>query len=169
MRPKRLNKRAILLLEVLIAFALVVLCVFPLIAPHVFMLKAQYQFNQKIALDQTVTRIYGRILEKVYRNEIPWQAFEQNQVFPIDAQMLQSVGAEPGFGYKGSYGFSISRHKGNKEKPFSANVINVSIAFDPLKTSSKATPEEKLRQHSVYEYKFFAARIQESQETKHEE
>jgi hypothetical protein len=145
------SKRPVLLLEVLIAFALVALCVFPLVAPHVFILKAQYQFNHKITLDQAAAKVYGHILEMAYRNQIPWQAFEQKQTFPISEDIMRAAGIENGT-YKGTYQFSISRQKG-KETPLTARVITATIAFlpkDRIKESS---------QESTYEYQFFAVRI----------
>lgn len=159
MKQRSRSRRHILLLEVLIAFALVALCIFPLIAPHVFMLKAQHQFNRKIALDQTASLVYARILEKVYRNEIPWQAFEQKQAFPIEGELLTKLGLEPDFASKGTYQFSISRQKGNKEQPFSANVISVEIAFEPKGAPPKGDEEKREKGRSVYKYQFFAAKL----------
>lgn len=169
MKSRKPSKRPILLLEVLIAFALVALCVFPLIAPHVFMLKAQYQFNSKIALDQSAGKVYAHILERAYRNEIPWQAIEERQIFPLDEELMKGAGLAPDFTHRGTYRLSILRHKGGKEHPMSANVVNATITFEPKTLPVEAPPEEKLGQQSVYEYKFFAARIKEQQPTENNE
>lgn len=165
MAPKKLSKRPVLLLEVLIAFALVALCIFPLMAPHVFILKSQYEFNHKIMLDQTASRLYTKLLEKIYRNEIPWESFKQKQVFPIEAQLLQSVGLDQDFPYGGTYSFALARHKGSKERPFSANVIKLKIDFKPKITSS--TGAKKELEPFVYHYQFFGARIHDKHETTH--
>lgn len=145
MNRKR-HKRPILLLEVLIAFALVVLCIFPLIAPHVFILKSQYAFNRHIEMDQAASKLYTHILEKIYRQEIPWQAIENKSTFTLDDKDDSP--------FKGSYQFSIVRHKGNDEKPFSAQVIQLDLKLIPQ--------EEDNDNRTTYTYQFFAARLHDT-------
>lgn len=167
MNNRKTHKRHILLLEVLIAFALVALCIFPLIAPHVFILKAQYQFNTKVALDQSAAKIYTHILEKAYKREIPWRAIEEKQIFTIDDDFLRKAGIKGDFSHKGSYQLSIARSKGKKQ-PLTANVIRTIITLEP-KESSGSSAEGQRSQQIAYEYKFFAAHIQEPQQTEENE
>lgn len=165
----RVRKRSILLLEVLISLALVVLCIFPLLAPHVYILKAQYQFNHKIALDQIVGKVYVRILEKLYQNEIPWTAIENKQTFEIDEDMESAAGIDKNFGYKGTYRLSIIRDKGGEGYPISSNVIEATLTFLPKDLSSDLSGEEKNTAATVFRYQLYAAKIMEKDETKNEE
>lgn len=162
-------KRPVLLLEVLIALALVVLCIFPLMAPHASILKAQYQFNHRVAMDQAVNRVYARILEKVYRNEIPWKAFEEKRVFPFEEDLLNGLEGGSGLGYQGSYQFSILRTKGGKEHPLTANVIGVTLTFEPLDATSNLIKKKSHNAQTSYEYQFFATQIVETHETTNKE
>jgi hypothetical protein len=164
MIAKKISKRPILLLEVLIAFALVVLCVFPLLAPHVSILKAQYQFNHKIALDQAVNKLYAHLLEKVYRGDVHWESIVRKEFFPIDADLLKSIGIKADFPFRGSYRFSIARSKGKEEQPMSANIISLEMVFEPKGAGSKQTEKERKEKMVKYEYEFFAARLHDVQE-----
>lgn len=161
MNRQKFTKRPVLLLEVLIAFALVVLCIFPLVTPYVYIFKAQTLFNQKILLDQSVNRFYVHLLERVYRNEIPWNAIEQKQVFTIDREALKLASGGVNLPYTGTYQLSLSRHKGGNERPLSANVVSLTITFEGNETSSKDKKKELIHYH----YQFFAAKINETKQT----
>lgn len=158
MKPSKKSRRHILLLEVLIAFALVVLCIFPLIAPHVFILKAQYEFNDKIILDQKISQFYAQTLEKIYKNEIPWSAFEQETHFPIEKEQL---GMDAHFDYSGTYHFKIVRQKGKEKQPFNANVVTLTISLVP---TIKQEDSMKSSKALNYEYRFFAAHLNAQQQ-----
>ena len=67
---KRQSKRPILLLEVLVAFFLIVVAIFPLVGPHVFIYKSQRQFIDKIGLDRVVNEIYVDVLTELHENRI---------------------------------------------------------------------------------------------------
>jgi hypothetical protein len=73
----KVQRRHQSLLEVLIAFALIALCVLPLIYPHVAIYKAQNKFARKLELDHVVNLLYGKVLEKLYMNTIPWADLAQ--------------------------------------------------------------------------------------------
>ena len=77
---REVKKRYVSLLEVLIAFALIVLCVLPLIYPHVAMFKSQKAFIRKVELDHVVNLLYAKILEKLYMNSIPWQELGDGKI-----------------------------------------------------------------------------------------
>lgn len=98
----RKTKRAFLLLEVLIAFALVTLCAIPLIYPHAAIYRTQKEFVNKIELDHEVNLIYVNLLEKLHRNEIPLEDIRHETLFTLPQTIK---------GYTGTYHFETIREK----------------------------------------------------------
>ena len=132
----RVHRRHFLLIEVLIAFALVVLCIFPLVSAHMSIYKAQMTMNQKIELDQNVSRLYGVILERLYRNEVDWSAILEEQSHAVDPSLLQAAGIEEPFPFLGNYQFKIVKQKTNETSGLQANLVSVMFTFK----DSRSTP-----------------------------
>lgn len=109
-----LQRRSVVLLEVLIAFALVALCVLPLIYPHVFILKSEKAFVDIIQLDHSVNLLFANRLEKLYQNKIPWNDIEDKKEIPIDSTMLQESGIKETLPFTGTYRFFEVKHKPQK-------------------------------------------------------
>jgi hypothetical protein len=105
------QKRALVLLEVLIAFALIVLCILPLISPHVFILKAERRFVNTVKLDHAVNLLYANRLEKLYQQKIPWQDIEGGKELSIDAPMLRDSGYQEFLPFTGTYRFEEQKSK----------------------------------------------------------
>lgn len=112
------------LIEVLIAFSLVVMCIFPLLYPHLFILKEHRSFIEKIELDHEVNLLYGKILESLYKNEIPWSTITNSQETPIDEKEFNEK-----IPYKGSYHFTIDKMKSNEDKTNSAVLASLVFTF----------------------------------------
>src|ERR1700733_15257578 len=113
----RVHKRPMMLLEVLIAFALIVAAVLPLLTPHLFMYKAQTEFIQKVQLDHDVNLLYGEVLQRLYLNRIPWAELQQN-AYVIEPEMLHRTGIDPAkFRFQGGYRFKEIRCKPNRQDP----------------------------------------------------
>lgn len=122
---KKLNKRHVTLLEVLIAFMLVAMCIFPLLYPHVAMFKDQAQFVNQIKLDHAINQLYADVYQKLQENQIPWGSIEQGQVFPVD---LSTDKSDP-LPYKGQYQFKIYKTKPSQPSPVSFSQIDVHFSF----------------------------------------
>lgn len=103
----RKSKHSFLLLEVLIAFALVTLCAIPLIYPHTAIYRAQREFVSKIELDHEVNLIYVDLLQKLHRNEIPLADIRNETLFTLP----QTIN-----GYTGTYQFKTIREKSSLER-----------------------------------------------------
>lgn len=130
-----MKRRPFMLLEALLAFALVVLCVLPLIAPHVGMLKAERKFIQKVDLDHTVNLLYASILEQLYKNSIDWNVLTQGQPVPIP-------------GYEGHYQFKVENYKPLDETAnYHLYLLNLTFTF-----------EQKNEKPLEYLYKVFVVR-----------
>lgn len=144
MRYPRLKKRAFTMLEVLLAAMLVILCLLPLMVPHIQLIKAQSKFNRKVELDHQVNLLYAAILEKLYRNEIPWENLKQGQ-YPLSA-LVPSLSGQI---YRdATYEFAMpnSRPVKYKKKPYSVHLVTLTFHF-----ISDKTPLD-------YTYKIFVVR-----------
>jgi hypothetical protein len=155
------NRRHFMLLEVMICFALVVLCFLPLIYPHVFMLKAQKQFQKRVELDHVTNLIYADIIEQLYRNEISWSNIVGNSSMPIDENFLRRIHYEGSFSYTGNYSFKVFLSKSNKAKTLTYYHLKLIITFLPQKFTS-ITSEKQKDFATTFNYDIFVERNLES-------
>jgi len=146
------------LLEVLIAFALIVLCVLPLIYPHVAIYKAQNTFVRKIELDHVVNLLYGRVLEKLYMNTIPWNDLAQT-TFHVDGELLKEVQFNKPFYFTGSYNFfeTPSKFKPKKPENYSLHLYKLTFNFVPIEFA-KGSNDVKESNLIKYQYDVFVVR-----------
>ena len=150
-----LHRRYFLLLEVLISFALVALCVLPLISSHVSIYKLQRQFVDKIELDHVVNLIFGEIYGGLYRNEIPLATLLTSNEVNIEPEILQRAGWDKPFPYKGNYKFDIIKYKPKREEAlYKTYLFNLTLSF---------TPQNQLSNPITYEYKIFIEYNRESE------
>lgn len=135
---KSKSKRPFTLLEVLIAFLIIVLCVIPLISPHVTIYKDQLAFIERIELDHAVNELYGNIIEQLHRQQIPWETLTSDAKVHIDKNSLVTSGGMP-LSYEGYYKFSITKKKPDKEeKPFTVYLFKLTFNLkSTLKSKSK--------------------------------
>ena len=110
----RCTRRHSLLLEVLISFAIIALCILPLLYPHIYILKAQQEMIRTVELDHVVNLIYANTLEKLYLNQISWDAIESKKEIPIDPEQVKSCGFGCPLPYTGTYQFVEIKHKPKK-------------------------------------------------------
>lgn len=157
MKVKR--KQHLSLIEVLIAFALVVMCILPLIYPHVFMVKTQHQFIRKIELDHAVNVLYGDTLAALQMNRIPWKEIIDGKRIPITEDQLKAAGLEDKLLYQGSYQFSIQKKKPEQESPETAYLLNLTYSFVPTLLTNDA---EKQKKTLHYSYQVFLVYGQET-------
>lgn len=147
-----------MLLEAMIAFALVVLCALPLLAPHAAMLKAQRQFIRKVDLDHVVNLLYASVLEQLYLNTIGWNDLMQN-TFPIAKEDVQKLGF-PNVNYEGSYNFIEvkPRFKPNDvDANYSLFLVTLTFNFIPSELTA-ASAEVKKANTLKYSYEVFLVR-----------
>lgn len=141
------RKRPILLLEVMIAIALIVMAAIPLIYPHIYLLRAQRHFMDKVDLDHAVNLHYIDILERLYKNEISWAAVLNELEFSISEEELKKSGYNKPLPFKGSYRFKVQnfKPKGEGGAPLTLYVLDLDYVFHPAKQSP--TDENRLRYH----------------------
>lgn len=159
-KPHKIShKRHYLLLEVMIAFILVALCVLPLISPHVFILKEQKVAIQKIELDHIVNLVYADIIERLYKNEISWSDLNSERSFPIDEALLHRIGWSKPISYHGEYRFRVDKYKPKKQPaPYTLYLFDLTLGFLPQEIANGGTNRQKEEQQIKYEYKIFVER-----------
>jgi hypothetical protein len=153
----KVNKRHFLLLEVLIAFILIVVCMLPLITPHTFILTEQKKFMQQLEVDHLVNLVYADIVERLYRNEIPWNSIINGSVFEIDDFILQRIRYDKKLPYKGTYQFGEIIHKPTDESPKKLYVLKLDMNFIP-EGKPMAGHETEIPGTLKYHYELFAVR-----------
>lgn len=151
------NKRPFLLLEVLIAFALVIFCAIPLIAPHVDMYKAQRAWLDKEELDHVVNLLYANILEDLYTNKIEWSQLRSEYEAVVTPQMIREAGYQKPLYFDGKYKFTINKFKPKNENEFNLYLFDLKFTFLPT-SMINATPEIKESKTIKYDYNIFVVR-----------
>lgn len=166
------HKRPLVLLEVLIAFALVVLCVLPLIYPQVFILKSEREFIDTIELDYAVNLLYGNRLQKLYLNEIDWDEIEEERRIPITDAMMKESGITREFPFKGEYQFFIIKRKPPKPEDH-LYLVRLIFSFTSPKKTKKVDKDGHVSDQSkklTYAYDIFIERrpkkVKEEEEVK---
>lgn len=129
---KKPHKRPILLLEVLIAFFFIVIAIFPLVGPHVFIYKSQREFIDKIGLDRVVNEIYVNVLTELHENRIPLYSILEERIFEIEPEQMRKLP------FKGIYSFKESKKKKDPKTGRTLYIIQANFSFisklDPSKT-----------------------------------
>lgn len=154
-RLHSLTKRAFTLLEVLIAFSLVVLCVLPLIYPHSYIFKETKQFVNEIHLDRHVGALHADLLNHLYQQKIAWEEIERSGPFPITEELLKSAKIPSNFPWKGMYWFAPIKDKSDKEDHDHVYRHNLVFSFLPKGNSKEITLDPPCR---VYNFPFVLQR-----------
>lgn len=155
-----IKKRPLTLMEVLIAFALVVMCLLPLIYPHVYILKSEREFVDTIELDHAVNLLYGNRLQKLYLNEIGWDQIEEEQRLPITEAMMKESGINREFPYNGEYQFSIIKRKPPKPDD-TLYLVRLVFLFTSKNKTKKVLDSKEASERAktlAYEYNLFIER-----------
>ncbi len=145
---QKVKKRKVLLLEVLIAFALVVMCAFPMLYPHVFMVKSEKRFVREVELDRLVDILYADILEQLYKNEIGWETLQTSIQRPLQNAAVAKLN------YKGYYMFE-DHSKNGKEEGQSHHLLELTFTFYPADSAHnilEATHNKSLLKYTYNVY-----------------
>jgi len=153
------KKRPYLLLEVIISMILVSLFLFPILSPHVYILRAQQKAIETMQNDHVANRLYVHILRELYENRIPISALLEEQTLTIQDATLRDLGFESfAKNYQIAYRFEEEKHK-PKDDPYQHYLFNLFLILKQ-KPSSKET---------TYHFSFFLIRdLQEKGESNEE-
>lgn len=150
----KVKKRHMILLEVMIALALIALCVLPLLAPHAFLLKHQKQFVSTIELDHVVNLLYADTLERLHRQEIAWQNIQEKTVFPVDASAYARIRFDKTLPFIGSYHFEDIKRKINEKEQWGTHLLKLIFTFVPTQVVGEGQSEKKIKPLE-YTYQIF--------------
>lgn len=114
------KRKFFLLLEVMICFALVVLCALPLIYPHTYILHMQREFIQEIELDHFVNNHYAALVEQLYRNQVPWDVISGKRPLPVNP---------PDLPVTGTLQFEEKKHKPDEVVNFGVYLFEITYTF----------------------------------------
>ncbi len=154
-QPIKVTKRRhFLLIEVLIAFAFVVIGILPLIYPHFFIYQQQHKFIEKINTDIAVNEFYAIILEQLQQNQISWGTIELKQPIPITNDFWARSPQYTTPPFTGSYQFQII--KGKKNDQYGLYRVGLTITIPPKTFKNEA---EKAKNTLTYTYEVFITRL----------
>lgn len=159
MQNKTYKRRHILLLEVMIAFAIILLCIFPLLYPHVMIAKAQKEFIQKIELDHAVTLLFGQVYQDLLSNKIEWRDIEGMRKFDVSDEELKKYNQDRFLPFKGSYRFKKIKQKppASQNPEATANLYEITFSFAKLNTLKNKLTKSK-NNTSKYVYQVYILR-----------
>lgn len=114
------TKRHFLLLEVMIAFALIVLCALPLIYPHTFILRMQKEFIQEVELDHYVNAHFADLVEQMYKNQTSWDLISGAKTLDLNP---------PNLPFKGTLQFKKLKDKPDDDPTYTVFLFEITYAF----------------------------------------
>lgn len=130
-----------LLLEVMIAIALVTLCLLPLITPHLAMFKEQSKFNTAMQLDHVVHLLYVDMLEQMYLGKISWKQVQEKRPVPIDDNTWSRIGQTSKFPFEGHYLFGEIKHKEGKDTEWGVYLLTLTFVLSPKNAKEEHSPQ----------------------------
>ena len=159
------RKQHAMLIEVLIAFTLVALCAIPLISPQVFFLKENKKSIYTIQLDHTVSLLYAEIIERMHKNEIPFEKIIENTEHHnpfemIDQETFEKFNLCHNFPFKGSFRFEKNKSKGTNDKRTTIYLFDLIFTFLPSTAEEHGFDPQKKLNMIEYRYVVFAAHDQ---------
>jgi hypothetical protein len=85
MKRRPIRKRSFLLVELLVALALVTLLAIPLLRPHLGALHQEMELLREMQLELGAQRALAQVQEKMYRHEITWEEIQGGGTRPRPA------------------------------------------------------------------------------------
>lgn len=119
------QKRPLSILEVLIAFFLVVVCLLPLVYPHTYIYKLQYEFVEAIQCDRLAGIAFADILERLHKQEIEWKDITGK----AELQIPDALFVQENMPLTGKYSFALVKKKEDKDAEYVVSLYAVKISF----------------------------------------
>lgn len=151
-----LQRLPFLLLEVMIAFLLMALCLVPLLQPHYAMLQSDLMILEESKIERVVHKIYAEFLVSLYRGEVTWSAIDHYdtpaRTQPVNPQLLE------GLPYNVTYVLRVAPYKGKRKGEYSKggppkasrnqhpyHLLEIIYTFSPQDEGSRETREFSFR------------------------
>ncbi|MCB1213606.1 MAG: hypothetical protein KDK40_04830 [Chlamydiia bacterium] len=92
-KPRQRRRSSFLLLEVLIAMVLILFCLMPLLGPHLTMYLEEKRVTNEVEAVRIVNILFTELLvDKFYRQNIPWSVIADKVPIPIEDPRLRAIG-----------------------------------------------------------------------------
>lgn len=143
------------LLEVMIAMSLIVVCMIPLIYPHVVLYQEQSTFINEMKVDRVVQRLYAEMLIKLYRSEVAWSDIESEKTIEIDPAYFTKEGIPKEF-FLGKYRWKIAQNKPSPPAERTAYLLELNYEIDF---------QQQKRPPLNYQYLIFVERVLAKEES----
>lgn len=131
----KVQKRHFSLMEVMIAFVLILFCLVPLLYPNMAMYREQSRFTDKIKIDHAVTLLYGDLVERLHRREISFDQLIQKNggALAIPPESLLNAGINPKFPYEVTLTAKQIKMKGDTTGIYIVALLEFTYAFKEKK------------------------------------
>jgi hypothetical protein len=94
-----MKKRNFLLIEILIAFVLVMICIVPLVKQPLKLYKDEMAYLEKMELERLADWTFIEVKELLLKNEIPWEKIPPKKMetdpFPLASSTIHIPGNKP--------------------------------------------------------------------------
>ncbi len=126
-----MKKKPFLLLEVLIAFLLVVICIVPLVRQPLMLYRAEMEHLEVMELERLADWTFTEVKEMLLKNEVPWEKIPRKDArtseFPLTDVILQIPGCPPKTIHRGFYLQGKAEKIGNQNQIYRQIWIQVSL------------------------------------------
>jgi hypothetical protein len=157
-----MKKKPFLLLEILIALALVLLAAAPLIVQPIHLYKAELKLLEQTEGERLADWTFSEIKESLLKNEIPWEAIPSKRTtsspFSLAPVTLQIPGIHPKSIERSFTLFCKAEKKGLQGETY--RLLYVNLSFSP-----HLCPRKKDQKAPDYKYKISVQRIPRQQKT----
>jgi len=96
-----MKKRTFLLIEILISFMLVAICIVPLVKQPLKLYREEMSRLEQIEKERLADWTFTEIKEMLLKNEIPWEKIPtrgvESTVFPLPSSKIEIPGCTPNF------------------------------------------------------------------------
>lgn len=119
------------LLEIMIAFFIVSICAIPLLAPNLWMIRAERSFSFQIEAGRVANLVMQKLLEMLYDNSIPWEALNDKVKRPVPFDINKEFNFPSGWPYSISYALAEKINKKGQDNSQSFHLFYLDLFFKP--------------------------------------
>lgn len=156
--PIKKSRRNYLLLEVMIAFAILAIAAIPLIYPHLMILKEEKVLIEELNFDLAAKNLITGLIVDLYENNVPFNLIEDKGTLEVPVDKL--AGFPPGAIERAYFKFDDEQHK--PHEPAKETLYNVDahlhLIYSPL------YKERLRREDSKYPVSFNVMRVNSREE-----
>jgi hypothetical protein len=125
-------------LEVLIAFALVVFCALPLLAPHFWMIEKEKGALKQIEADRLSNLVIVYLTENLHHNDYSWETITSGIMNELQVPDNHWLAPDlKNIPFRILYAFNELKSKAGTGEGHTFNLIGITLQFEPLSGTQK--------------------------------